>query len=460
MTQLEKELPQNRDAERAVLGSILIDPDRYTDVAPLLSPSDFSDPRHQVIFTAIETHEGKGTDLLVVREALQRSGKLSDAGGLTYLSSLVDQIPDIGNVRRYAGIVREMSIRRKVTVEGHRLQLAAAATGEGIDELCAEASAFFAELGRSAEPSRLRTIGQMVRLGVKRLEHRAQSGNYITGIEFGIPPVDAVTLGVQEGVLSILGARPKSGKTAICIGLGIRTAEHGKRTLFIQLDMNETMVGDRALATAAGVDYYHIRTGQFLQQKDWTRIALAEANLHNVGDRFVISFGNRQLKKIAAEIRREAKKGLGLILIDHIGLIRGAKGRDRRLEIADITSTLVELAGETSVPILALSQLNRDVEKRDSPPRLSDLREAGEIEQDARLVILLDRPALRDDEQPKCRLNWIIEKNEGEAPISVETHYDLTRQRIREAPAEDETCRFCPKPESTRQGSIPWEERD
>lgn len=434
----DRELPASMEAERNVLGSLLIEPTAFDRVVAIVKPEDFRHDAHRAIFGAIVTMEGKGVDLTTLKDAMRDGSSIERAVGSAYISGLLDGIPDSANVERYARIVAEKSLRRRVITECHRLE-AAAFSGEPIADIAAKGAVTFSDVSRVRDegPQPIRAIAKRT---MQDLERKMQGGDWITGIPSGLSDIDTRTLGLSRGVLSVIGARPRVGKTALAIGTSFAAVAAGYRVMFIELDMSEEMTGKRMLATISGVDAAKVRHGQGISTGELQRISQAASELYQLDDRILFDYQTRGIAKICALAKREARNGgIDLIVVDHIGHVRGGKGERRDLEIADVSSRLIELAGDTQAAVLALVQLKREADQRE--PSLVDLRESGSLEQDARLVMLLDRPALRDGTVPQCRLDVYIPKAEGEAGHKVTCHFGLRNQRITQE-AQD-ACSYC-----------------
>ena len=436
----QKPLPHSRDAERAVLGCILIDPDLYPKAAGIITERDFYHEAHRRIWSAIASLRGQQIDILTVSERLASSGELERSGGRAYLAGLVDEIPALNHVTKYARIVRQNAVARAVVAEATKLSTAAMDGGEPIVSLAATSAHTLALLSRDAEPlERTRTVAEMSRAALRAVEERIAKGESISGVATGWRPLDDMTLGIPRGVLSILGARPSVGKTAVALSIAVAAAERGQRVIVYELDMSEAMVGDRLLSLLSGVDHYKIRTGVMLDDAELRRLQAAAAKLADLNDRLVFNHRSREIGHVVADVRRESRHaGLDLVMIDHIGHVRGGQGEKRYLQIGDVSASLIDVAGETGVSMLALAQLNRQA--ADAVPSMSELRESGNLEQDARVIMLLDRPHYRDEMTPRCRLDFILAKNEGECGC-VSMHFDLARQIITEH--AERPCGYC-----------------
>lgn len=436
----EQPLPANDQAERAVLGALLMGiGGAYDRVAPIVGEEDFRTPEHRLIFHAIASMEGKGVDILTVKDTLAAMGKIAAVGGGAYVSSLTDGIPDVANVERYARIVVETANRRRAIHECNRLK-AAAYSGEPISEIAANGAMLFSDIAaaRDAGP---RAIADISRASFTRLEKRMAGGNALTGITTGLPKVDSFTLGLPRGVESLLGARPRVGKTAVAIAICFAVLAAEQRAMYFQLDMSAAMMGDRMLAAMAAVSSFKVRSGQYLTAGEIAKLAKADAKMRSYRDRLILDHTTRDIAKMAAIVRREARaSGLDLVVVDHIGHVRGGKGEKRYLEVGDVSSRLIELAGETNAAVMALVQLGRDAEGR--KPDLADLRESGNLEQDARLVLMLYRPALwNEDGAKQCLLRAYVPKNEGETGIDIDAHFNVSTQRVTQD--REHGCPYC-----------------
>lgn len=432
-------MPANEPAERALLGALLHGGTAFDRIAPLISSSDFTRKEHRAIYSAVCDMEGKGVDLLTVRSKLDSTAEgIAEAGGVAYLAGLVDGVPDVAGAERYARLIADASHRRRAIVECRRLETAAF-SGEPIADLAAAGALMFSDIAATRDdgPIAVREVGRRT---MQRLEMRLESGLWLTGVASGLPRLDELTLGLQRGVETAIGARARVGKTALALALALNAVQRGLRVMFVELDMSESMFGDRLLASVAGVSSFRIRSGRGLSESEIAQTAKASAQIASYGDALLFEHRARDVAKIAAYVRRASRTGgIDLVVIDHIGHVRGGKGEKRYLEVGDVSARLIELAGETNAAVVSLVQLNREAEHR--APLLSDLRESGNLEQDARLVILLDRPSLRGEGVPDCQLNVIVAKNEGETKSDLTAHFDLRTQRVTEE--AEGVCRYC-----------------
>jgi replicative DNA helicase len=441
----ERELPHNYEAERTVIASILIDNSAFDRTANIITAADFRSNLHRRVYEAIVAMEGQGVDLLTVCEKMRESGTFKD-GDSVNVAGIIDASPNIAQVERYAEIVRETSLRRRVIVESHRLQKAAMENAPIADIATAGVDLFAqcAEM-RADGPQTIRT---MVRQAMDDLEARMLSQSWITGVATGIRDLDELLLGMQRGVLSLIGARPRVGKTAFALSAALNIIAAGQRVLLFEFDMSPQMIQRRILSAHARVSAYKLKTGQGIGDDEIRKLAMAAAELAAFDNRLVVDHRSRDIAALAATVRREAKgSSLDLVIVDHIGHVQGGKGEKRYLQIGDISARLIELADATGVAMVCLAQLGRDAETRE--PSLADLRESGNLEQDARAVVLLDRPFLRGETTDnkgnlirECDLAMHIAKNEGEAGDKVRAHFNLGIQRVTGQPVSD-ACRYC-----------------
>jgi replicative DNA helicase len=439
VTVSEQAMPSNLEAERMLVSALILESRVFDRVSPIVTASDFRGESYRRVYEAVSALEGQGLELFTLTERMRTDGTLGGVGGVAGLMAILDgPIPDIAGAERYAKTIHEAAVRRGIIVECQRMQNAAFSPEHPIADLASKGALLFADFARIRDvgPVPIKTIS--MRSG-ERLEARMLSDNWLTGIATGIAPLDAYTLGIQRRVLSVIGARPRIGKTAFGINISLSAMAAGLRVLFVELDMSESMFGDRLMSAVSGVSSFKIRSGKGLGSDEMQAIAIAQKEQHQLGDRLIVDFETRDIALIAATIRREARHGLDLVIVDHIGHVRGGKGEKRYLEIGDVSSRLIELAGESGAAVLALVQLGRSAEDRE--PELSDLRESGNLEQDARLVILLDRPRFRDSSTADCLIKMKVPKNEGEAGHTFDAHFDLRIQRITVSP--DQRCQYC-----------------
>ncbi len=397
-----RDLPHSLEAEQAVLGAILIDETAFDQVAAILRSGDFYRADHQHLYAACEelARESKSIDPVLVQQRLDAKGLLGAAVPRELPYALARTIGTSGNVAHYARVVQEYARVRSMMICAQRVVESGYEAGTNPQAYLdtAQQQIFGAAAGTGLET--LRKISEPVMRALENLEavqKRVQSGlSPITGVPTGIATLDKNTLGLQPGSLVILAARPSVGKTAFALNVAAHAAtKHQKRVAFFSLEMPSEQLALRMLASEAKLDWRRLTQGQ-LQKYDWEKIAVQADRIGSANvwldDTFVLS--PVELRSKCRKLKRE-NGGLDLVVIDYLQLMHAPSERStqsREQEIATISRSLKSLAKELEVPIVALSQLNRGVEKRKGePPMLSDLRESGAIEQDADVVLFLHR---------------------------------------------------------------------
>ncbi len=395
-----RDLPHSMDAEEAVLGALLIDDTAFDQVATMLGASDFYKTAHQHVFAACAelAKESKSIDPVLVQQRLEARGLLAGQRELPY--ALARGVGTSANVVHYARVVQDCARVRSMMIIAQRVVERGYEAGANAQTFLdsAQQDVFDAATGSGVET--LRKIGEPVMRALENLEavqKRVAAGlSPITGVPTGIQTLDKNTLGLQPGALVVLAARPSVGKTAFALNVATHAAtKHGKKVAFFSLEMPSEQLALRMLASEAKLDWRRLTQGQ-LQKYDWEKIAVQADRIGSASiwldDSFVMT--PVELRSKCRKLARE-NGGLDLVVVDYLQLMhapsdRGSQSREQ--EIAAISRSLKSLAKELEVPIVALSQLNRSVEKRKGePPVLSDLRESGAIEQDADVVLFLHR---------------------------------------------------------------------
>ena len=398
---VDRPLPHNLEAERSVLGAILIHNDAFNAAAEVLSPRDFFRDAHRRIFEKMVqlSERGNAIDLVTLKEELSRSGELDEVGGPAYIAALVDGLPHATNVEYYARIVREKSTLRNLIFSANKILATAYEGAEEPNQILddAEQSIFaIAEDRVRAGFVSMRTLAHSSFEAIERAHERKQ---LVTGVPSGFADLDALTAGFQPGDLVIIAARPSVGKTALALNVAQHVGTKTGRTVGIfSLEMSKEQLFLRLLTSEAHIDSHRLRTG-FLVESDWGRLSHALGTLSEAKIYIDDTPGIGVLEMRAKSRRLLAEHGLDLLVVDYIQLMQG-RGRfeNRTLEVASISRSLKGLAKELNVPVIVISQLSRGPESRsDHRPLLSDLRESGALEQDADVVVLLFRPDLYPD---------------------------------------------------------------
>jgi len=437
-TPLERDRPANVDAERAVLGSILLKPDVCDDVVLLVRPEDFFDEAHELLYRhLLELHEsGKRVDVTIVVERLRSKGDFDRIGGAALITAVVESVPHAAHAVHYAQIVRDKALLRSLIDAGTDILRDVYDAADEPRELLARAEGrIFAILEKrsSAEAKPIQTVLDEV---LVRMDARMQHDHAIGGVETGFTDLDTLCGGLHNSELIIIAARPSMGKTAFAMNI----AEHvsiGLRmpVLFVSLEMACLELADRLLCSAAQVNGHRLRNGT-ISQEDRRKLVqktteISEAPL------FIDDTPGRTLTEIAAVARRlKRRQGLALIVIDYLQLIEPDNPRDPRQEqVARIARRLKGLSRELDVPVVCLAQLNRQAEvSRDNRPRLHHLRESGAIEQDADVVMFVHREEYyqtndEDRERVKGAAEIIIAKqrNGPIGDVKLLWQHDFTR---------------------------------
>jgi replicative DNA helicase len=403
---LERPLPHNLDAERSILGAILLDNHALDLASEKLRPEEFFLDQHRRIYERmIELREvQQAIDLVTLTDELSRHGELEAAGGAAYLAQLVDGVPRVSNVEHYARIVREKALLRNLVHTAHAIQQKALEAEEGADDLLDNAESQIFQLAE--ERIRIGFVGvkDVVKESFERLHRILTEGRKITGLSTGYHQLDTLTSGMQDSELIILAARPSMGKTALALNIAENVAvraEEPRTVAIFSLEMSKESLLLRMLSSHAKIDAHKFRTGR-LGHADWNKMTVSLGQLGEA-PLWMDDSGSSTVVEIGAKSRRlKRDKGLSLIIVDYLQLVSG-RGRfsNRVEEVSSISRGLKALAKELKVPVLVLSQLTRAPEREDRKPQLADLRESGAIEQDADVVMFIHRPNFYKPDVPE-----------------------------------------------------------
>jgi len=421
--------PHSIEAEQSVLGGLLLDNAAWDRIADFLSESDFYRFDHRLIFQGIARliSATKPADVITVYEMLQVAGKAEEVGGLAYLNSLAQNTPSAANIRRYAEIVRERSVLRKlVTVADDIASAAFAPKGREVRELLDEAESkvfAIAEEGSRGQKG-FQEIQPLLTQVVERIDelYHRDTASDVTGVPTGFIDLDRMTSGMQAGDLIIVAGRPSMGKTAFSLNIGEHVAvEQGLPVAVFSMEMAGVQLAMRMLGSVGRLDQHRLRTGRLLDE-DWPRLTHAIQRM-NDAQLFIDETPALNPMELRARSRRLARQcgQLGLIIIDYLQLMSGSGGGENRAtEISEISRSLKGLAKELNCPVIALSQLNRSLEQRPNKrPVMSDLRESGAIEQDADVILFIYRDEVYNpDSQDKGTSEIIIGKQRN-GPIGT-----------------------------------------
>ncbi len=392
---LERPMPSNLDAERSILGAILLDNNALNTAIEALKPDDFFIPQHRSIFIEMMAlgEAQHAIDLVTLTEELHRRGELESSGGAPYLASLVDGVPRVSNVEHYARIVKEKAMLRNLIHATHNIQQHAFDGEDGADTILDNAESSIFALAEDRVKAGLLPIKDIVRDNFERLEKIFREGKSVTGISTGYGELDKLLSGLQPSELIILAGRPSQGKTALALNMAENIAIRGGLPVAVfSLEMSKESLLQRLVASVAQVDAHKFRTGH-LSREDWRRMTEGLGQISSA-PLWIDDAGSISVLEIGAKARRlKRDKGLSLLIVDYLQLIT-ARGRSnsRQEEVASISRGLKGLAKELRIPVLVLSQLTRAPEREERGPQLSDLRESGAIEQDADVVMFIYRP--------------------------------------------------------------------
>ena len=418
--------PHSIEAEQAILGGLMLDPEAWTKVAERLRADDFYRRDHRLIFNAISglDVEGQPFDLVTVAEFLENNQKLDDAGGLSYLSALADSTPGASNIIAYADIVRKRSVLRQLVRATTEISDSVFnPMGRSSNEILdfAEQSIFEIAEQESRGKKSYKAIKDLLVSTLDRIDELYHKKSHITGIATGFNDFDRQTAGLQNSDLIIVAGRPSMGKTAFAVNL----AEHaiikdGLSVAIFSMEMSGEQLSMRMMSSLGRIDQHKIRTGK-LEDEDWPRLTSAVEILKDA-KLYIDDTGALTPAELRARCRRLARdNGLDMVIVDYLQLMQvpGTK-ENRATEISEISRSLKAMAKELNIPVIALSQFNRSLEQRPNKrPIMSDLRESGAIEQDADVIVFIYRDEVYDDESPDKGVAEIIIGKQRNGPIGM-----------------------------------------
>src|SRR5271170_3055534 len=445
-TTLERPLPHNIEAERSILGAVLLDNHALNAAVQVLRSEDFFLQQHRHIFERM-VHlgekqailDGQGIDLITLMEDLTRTGELESAGGVAYLSMLADGLPRVTNVDHYARIVKEKAILRSLIHSAAVIQEQALAAGDDADVILDRAESSIFQLAEDRVKAGLIGVKDLVKDGFERLEKIFSEGRRITGLATGYAALDNETAGLQPSELIILAARPSMGKTALALNIAENVALRQREPVAVfSLEMSKESLLMRLLASVARVDAHKFRTGH-MNRDDWGKITSALGELGE-SPLWIDDSASSTVLEMGAKARRlKRDRGLSLMIVDYLQLVvstNTGRGTSRQEEVSSMSRALKGLAKELKVPVLVLSQLTRAPERDDRKPQLSDLRESGAIEQDADVVLFINRPNFYKTDMPeedRAKAELIIAKQRNGPTGSMNFVFLARHTRFEEA---------------------------
>ncbi|HEY2977229.1 MAG TPA: replicative DNA helicase [Burkholderiaceae bacterium] len=421
--------PHSIEAEQSVLGGLLLDNGAWDRAGDLLTDGDFYRFDHRTIFAAIGTliSATKPADVITVFEQLQSVGKAEECGGLAYLNALAQSVPSAANLRRYAEIVRERAILRKLVAASDEIATNAFnPQGRSVSQILDEAEGKIFKIGEEGSRTKqgFQPIDQLVVQLIDRVNELAENGaEDVTGVRTGFYDLDRMTAGLQPGDLLILAARPSMGKTAFALNIAehVSVAE-GLPVVVFSMEMGASQLALRMVGSLGRIDQSGLRTGR-LRDDEWGRLTEAVDKLGKAS-LFIDETPALTPAELRARSRRQARQcgKLGLIVVDYLQLMSGSGSGDenRATEIGEISRGLKALAKELQCPVIALSQLNRSVETRtDKRPMMSDLRESGAIEQDADVIMFIYRDEYYNKDSKEPGIAEIIIGKQRNGPVGT-----------------------------------------
>jgi replicative DNA helicase len=429
--------PQNLEAEESVLGSMMLSTDAITDVVEILDSEDFYRSANSKIYATLRGLYARGepVDIITSVEALRRDAILDEVGGPLYLRDLVDQVPTPASAAHYAQIVAKAALRRRlISAAADIMDMAYGAT-EDADQVADDAEQRIYDVARRDDHEDYAILRDLVNQAMVDLESIQNRESAYTGLATGFTDLDNLTSGLQPGNLVVVAARPGIGKSSLAMNIARNVAVNGQSVAMFSLEMSRMEIGMRLLCAEARVPWDRIRNKR-VGPDDWQRVVHAAEVLHDA-PMSIVDAGNVNIVDIRAKARRmrSGNQGLKLIIVDYLQLMTSPQARrpdNRQQEVAEISRNLKLLAKELDVPVVALSQLNRNPEARaDKRPQLSDLRESGAIEQDSDVVMFIHR----DDADPekKKQAELIVAKHRNGPTDTVRLTFEPALTQFRNA---------------------------
>ncbi len=420
-------LPNDVEAEQAVLGAMIIDKDAIANVLEIIRPDDFYREDNREVFSAIVDlfESSKPIDLVSIKEQLRFRGTLDAVGGIAFIADLSTKVPTAANVEYYAKIVEEKSILRKLIHSSNDISNMGYAANEDVQDIVDAAEKKIFDIVQKRNVKGFSPIKNILVDNMEKLEELYNQKGYITGLSYGFTDLDMKTAGLHNSDLILVAARPAMGKTAFALNIAQYVATHDKVPVAIfSLEMSKEQLVNRLLSCEGMIDAQKMRTGK-LEEDDWGKLAQAMSVLSDAPI-YIDDTPGQTVTEIRAKCRRlKLEKGLGLVVIDYLQLMQASSkrgGENRQQEVSDMSRALKIMAKELDVPVITLSQLSRAPDGRpDHRPVLSDLRESGAIEQDADIVMFIYRDDYYNPETEKKNISEIIlAKHRGGSTGTVE----------------------------------------
>jgi replicative DNA helicase len=429
--------PQNLDAEKSLLGAMLLDKDIVVRVADVVRPEDFYDERNGLIYSAILGlyEDRQPIDLVTVTEMLSNKGKLEQVGGATKLSALTASMPSTAHATQYAEIIANKATLRRLISASATIGELALASELKLDDALDRAEQSLFKVSRKHLKNSFTLVKDVLSETFERIDNLHENRGQLRGIPTGFADLDNMLAGLQGSDLLIIAARPSMGKTSLALNIALNAARDSHFAVgMFSLEMSKEQIIDRLLSTQSGIDAWKLRTGN-LATDDFEKLSEAMGKLADAPI-YIDDSAFMTVMEIRTKARRlKTEKGLDLIIVDHIQLMEGSRTYEGRVqEISEISRSLKALAKELDIPVIAVSQLSRAVEQRPKKiPQLSDLRESGSIEQDADVVLFVYREEYYEpDTERKNIADIYIAKHRNGPTGKVELYFDANRMTFRD----------------------------
>jgi replicative DNA helicase len=427
--------PQNLEAEKALLGSVMMRPGAVYEIVDIVSPKSFYFDKHRIIFEVMLELLGKNEpiDLLTISSRLKEKNSLESIGGSTYLAELIDYVPSSVNVRQYANIVHNKNLMRSLIEAAEYITYLGYDEVADVEHLLDKAEKRIYEVANSTSKNhKFLELKDILGEAWDRIDKLHKSKDELRGVPTGFLSLDNKLAGLQKSDLIILAARPSMGKTSLALDIARQAAiTHSIPVCVFSLEMSSQQLVDRMLAAESRVDAWKLRTGRLSAENDFDRIRDSLDRLSKAPIYIDDQPGNNIIKMRSVARRLKSEKNLGLIIVDYLQLMvpTDSRATDSVVQqVTELSRSLKNLARELNVPVLALSQLNRAVEQRGGKPRLSDLRDSGSIEQDADVVMFIHREDKYNENSDKPNIAEIlIEKHRNGPTGKVELYFDADR---------------------------------
>jgi len=444
LTSGDKMPPQSPEAEQSVLGSMIIEKEAIYTAMELLQGRDFYRTAHQKIYEAIIglCDKGEPVDLVTLSDEMQRLHCLEDIGGMSYLVKLANGVPTAANVQYYANIVREKSILRALINTATGIVTSCYESPGNVEEFLDEAERQIFEIGRQGKQQGFAHLKDALLEAFDRIERLFDEKKGVTGLSTGFTDLDRISSGLQDTDLIVLAARPSMGKTTLALNMAHNAAVREKKAAaFFSMEMSKEQLAQRMLCSEAKIDAQNLRRG-FLSQEEWHKLTRAVGPLSEA-PLYIDDSASLSVMEIRAKARRlKAEKGLEAIFIDYLQLMRSYKSSEnRQQELSEISRSLKALAKELRVPVVALSQLSRAVERRpDRRPILSDLMESGGIEANADMVVFIYRDSYYNKDSEKGNVAEVIVAKQRNGPVgTIELYFHDRHNKFANIAAESQT---------------------